>query len=104
VCLAARSVIGLVLHCNNSPHINNRRHIAIISPPPSLYQPHQINHGGNQTSPKSQFSIHTHTNPSLTQLGRLTHFAFDAVLVSAFLAGVKRSTGLTYVFFFPSTF
>ncbi|KAM0712729.1 hypothetical protein Q7P35_000176 [Cladosporium inversicolor] len=28
-------------------------------------------------------------------LGRLTHFAFDAVLVSAFLAGVKRSTGLT---------
>lgn len=31
------------------------------------------------------------------QLGRLTHFAFDAVLVSAFLAGVKRSTGLTYV-------
>ncbi|KAF2716456.1 DUF1748-domain-containing protein, partial [Polychaeton citri CBS 116435] len=28
-------------------------------------------------------------------LGRLTHFAFDAVLLSAFLAGVKRSTGLT---------
>ncbi|KAE8353983.1 hypothetical protein BDV28DRAFT_156572 [Aspergillus coremiiformis] len=28
-------------------------------------------------------------------LGRLTHYAFDAVLVSAFLAGVKRSTGLT---------
>ncbi|GAB7366724.1 hypothetical protein MBLNU230_g0681t1 [Neophaeotheca triangularis] len=27
-------------------------------------------------------------------LGRLTHYAFDAVLVSAFLAGVKRSTGL----------
>ncbi|KAL1297900.1 hypothetical protein AAFC00_006416 [Neodothiora populina] len=27
--------------------------------------------------------------------GRLTHYAFDAVLVSAFLAGVKRSTGLT---------
>lgn len=26
---------------------------------------------------------------------RLTHYAFDAVLVSAFLAGVKRSTGLT---------
>ena len=31
------------------------------------------------------------------QLGRLTHYAFDAVLLSAFLAGVKRSTGLTYV-------
>ncbi|KAJ5735378.1 DUF1748-domain-containing protein [Penicillium malachiteum] len=29
-------------------------------------------------------------------LGRLTHYAFDAVLFSAFLAGVKRSTGLTY--------
>ncbi|KAF2088715.1 DUF1748-domain-containing protein [Saccharata proteae CBS 121410] len=29
------------------------------------------------------------------QLGRLTHYAFDAVLFSAFLAGVKRSTGLT---------
>ncbi|KAF2172186.1 hypothetical protein M409DRAFT_17426 [Zasmidium cellare ATCC 36951] len=29
------------------------------------------------------------------QLGRLAHFTFDAVLLSAFLAGVKRSTGLT---------
>ncbi|PLB45488.1 DUF1748-domain-containing protein [Aspergillus steynii IBT 23096] len=29
------------------------------------------------------------------QFGRITHYAFDAVLVSAFLAGVKRSTGLT---------
>ncbi|PYI05766.1 DUF1748-domain-containing protein [Aspergillus sclerotiicarbonarius CBS 121057] len=28
-------------------------------------------------------------------LGRLSHYAFDAVLLSAFLAGVKRSTGLT---------
>ncbi|KAI9846127.1 MAG: hypothetical protein M1838_001409 [Thelocarpon superellum] len=28
-------------------------------------------------------------------LGRITHYAFDAVLISAFLAGVKRSTGLT---------
>ncbi|KAE9975405.1 hypothetical protein EG328_003193 [Venturia inaequalis] len=28
-------------------------------------------------------------------LGRLTHYAVDAVLLSAFLAGVKRSTGLT---------
>jgi len=39
---------------------------------------------------------HHPSNPP-SQLGRLTHFAFDAVLVSAFLAGVKRSTGLTYV-------
>ncbi|KAJ5988692.1 hypothetical protein N7481_003902 [Penicillium waksmanii] len=29
------------------------------------------------------------------QFGRITHYAFDAVLFSAFLAGVKRSTGLT---------
>ncbi|OKL56610.1 hypothetical protein UA08_08151 [Talaromyces atroroseus] len=29
------------------------------------------------------------------QLGRLSHYAFDAVLISAFLAGIKRSTGLT---------
>ncbi|SMR51030.1 unnamed protein product [Zymoseptoria tritici ST99CH_1A5] len=28
-------------------------------------------------------------------LGRLAHYTFDAVLISAFLAGVKRSTGLT---------
>lgn len=31
------------------------------------------------------------------KLGRLTHYAFDAVILSAFLAGVRRSTGLTYV-------
>ncbi|XMA11877.1 hypothetical protein WAI453_004668 [Rhynchosporium graminicola] len=29
------------------------------------------------------------------KLGRLTHYAFDAVLISAFLAGMRRSTGLT---------
>lgn len=34
-------------------------------------------------------------------LGRLAHYTFDAVLVSAFLAGVKRSTGLTLK---PDTF
>ncbi|KAF2007446.1 DUF1748-domain-containing protein [Amniculicola lignicola CBS 123094] len=28
-------------------------------------------------------------------LGRLTHYAFDAVLISVCLAGVRRSTGLT---------
>ncbi|KAF2453925.1 hypothetical protein BDY21DRAFT_374447 [Lineolata rhizophorae] len=28
-------------------------------------------------------------------LGRIAHYAFDAVLISAFLAGVRRSTGLT---------
>ncbi|CAG8717362.1 6260_t:CDS:2, partial [Scutellospora calospora] len=28
-------------------------------------------------------------------IGRLVHYAADAVLVSAVLAGIKRSTGLT---------
>lgn len=28
-------------------------------------------------------------------LGRLSHYAFDAVLISTILAGMKRSTGLT---------
>ncbi|KIW72598.1 hypothetical protein PV04_00779 [Phialophora macrospora] len=36
-----------------------------------------------------------HTHVFIMVLGRLTHYAFDAVLISAFLAGVKRSTGLT---------
>ncbi|KAF8342339.1 uncharacterized protein EI90DRAFT_3116289 [Cantharellus anzutake] len=27
--------------------------------------------------------------------GRLVHYGFDALLISAFLAGIKRSTGLT---------
>jgi len=30
------------------------------------------------------------------RLGSLIHIGFDAVLVSAFLAGVRRSTGLTF--------
>ncbi|KAI0346999.1 DUF1748-domain-containing protein [Trametopsis cervina] len=28
-------------------------------------------------------------------LGKLVHIGFDAILISAFLAGVKRNTGLT---------
>jgi len=28
-------------------------------------------------------------------LGKIAHYSFDAILFSAFLAGVKRSTGLT---------
>ncbi|KAM3558583.1 hypothetical protein MY1884_003921 [Beauveria asiatica] len=31
-----------------------------------------------------------------SKVGRLTHYAFDAVIISAFLAGMKRSTGLTF--------
>jgi hypothetical protein len=30
-------------------------------------------------------------------LGKLVHLGFDAILISALLAGVKRSTGLTCV-------
>ncbi|KAL6849705.1 hypothetical protein ACO1O0_009248 [Amphichorda felina] len=30
-----------------------------------------------------------------SKVGRLTHYAFDAVLISTILAGMKRSTGLT---------
>jgi Fungal protein of unknown function (DUF1748) len=33
------------------------------------------------------------------RLGSILHLGFDAVLVSAFLAGVRRSTGLTYAAF-----
>ncbi|KAK4166832.1 hypothetical protein QBC43DRAFT_204629, partial [Cladorrhinum sp. PSN259] len=31
-----------------------------------------------------------------SKLGRLTHYAFDAVLISTLLAGMRRSTGLTF--------
>ncbi|KAF3017807.1 hypothetical protein E8E14_010191 [Neopestalotiopsis sp. 37M] len=30
------------------------------------------------------------------KLGRLTHYAVDAVLISTILAGMRRSTGLTF--------
>jgi Fungal protein of unknown function (DUF1748) len=30
-------------------------------------------------------------------LGKLVHFGIDAMILSAFLAGIKRSTGLTCV-------
>lgn len=45
------------------------------------------------TSPS--ITTHLKANSLDLQFGRLTHYAFDAILVSAFLAGVKRSTGLT---------
>ncbi|KAG0130267.1 hypothetical protein HOY82DRAFT_486950 [Tuber indicum] len=32
----------------------------------------------------------------LNMLGKIAHYSFDAILFSAFLAGVKRSTGLTF--------
>ncbi|PHH80628.1 hypothetical protein CDD80_631 [Ophiocordyceps camponoti-rufipedis] len=33
-----------------------------------------------------------------SKVGRLTHYAIDAVLISTVLAGMKRSTGLTFSF------
>jgi len=33
----------------------------------------------------------------MTLFGKLFHFGFDAVLITALLAGIKRNTGLTYV-------
>ncbi|KXT11480.1 hypothetical protein AC579_2424 [Pseudocercospora musae] len=50
----------------------------------------------NTSPPDRQLLSLTHF-----QLGRLAHYTFDAVLISAFLAGVKRSTGLTLK---PDTF
>ena len=70
---------------------------------------------GDQHGGKEKPSCRSrHQTYELRQLGRLTHYAFDAVLskwhtmlrknsllinalVSAFLAGIKRSTGLTCV-------
>lgn len=61
--------------------------------------PNQRQHGRMQQHPAN---ARPQANGTV-QLGRLTHYAFDAVLVSAFLAGVKRSTGLTYVSNPPSS-
>jgi len=36
-------------------------------------------------------------------LGRLTHYAFDALAISTVLAGVKKQTGFGYVFYIPSS-
>lgn len=35
-------------------------------------------------------------------LGKLVHIGIDAILISAFLAGIRRSTGLTCVTHFSS--
>ena len=36
------------------------------------------------------------TEPTATMFGKLVHLGFDALLVAAVLAGIKRTTGLTY--------
>ncbi|KAF9735287.1 duf1748 domain containing protein, partial [Paraphaeosphaeria minitans] len=42
---------------------------------------------------RNSSSLSSHTANMV--LGKVAHYAFDAVLISAFLAGVRRSTGLT---------
>lgn len=56
--------------------------------PTSFEPPNQHNFQISSITP-------VHINSVTMVLGRLTHYAFDAVLISAFLAGMKRSTGLT---------
>jgi hypothetical protein len=46
------------------------------------------------TSPKFQT---LETKERSKMIGKLLHLGFDALLISAFLAGVKRTTGLTCV-------
>merc|ERR1712225_182547 len=55
---------------------------------------HQKSHNCELTDSSLQ-SENRHSQSANMVLGRLTHYAFDAVLFSAFLAGMKRSTGLT---------
>ncbi|KAF5025847.1 hypothetical protein F66182_2069 [Fusarium sp. NRRL 66182] len=51
--------------------------------------------GTSKDSPLSQL-LNLLTLGLWGKVGRLTHYAFDAVLLSAFLAGMKRSTGLSF--------
>ena len=74
-------------------HIRQIRHHHVIEGPqsslfPSLSRP---------STPHPSVVCH----PEM--LGRLVHLGFDAILISAVLAGVKRSTGLTCVLSLPST-
>ena len=43
------------------------------------------------------FTLNRHdTEPTATMFGKIVHLGFDALLVAALLAGIKRTTGLTY--------
>ncbi|KAG9258365.1 uncharacterized protein F5Z01DRAFT_194337 [Emericellopsis atlantica] len=68
-----------------------RRHCRMTAPPLRTTAP-------DEQSPKTfkMVLLNLLTLGLWSKLGRLTHYAFDAVLVSAFLAGMKRSTGLTF--------
>ncbi|KAG6149924.1 hypothetical protein E4U11_008535, partial [Claviceps purpurea] len=56
------------------------------------------NHGGTYMRSRTPYLLNLLTFRLWSKVGRLTHYAFDAVLISAFLAGMKRSTGLTLSF------
>ncbi|KAK3647690.1 hypothetical protein LTR56_007919 [Elasticomyces elasticus] len=56
----------------------------------SLHRPDQIYYHGTRLVKSTGYML-----KQQFKLGRITHYAFDAVLLSAFLAGVRRSTGLT---------
>lgn len=44
------------------------------------------------------YQLAAHSPYQKTMLGKLVHIGFDALLISAFLAGIRRTTGLTYVY------
>lgn len=54
---------------------------------------HTLWYSDRQTTPPNTTPLRP--IPSTMVLGKVAHYAFDAVLISAFLAGVRRSTGLT---------
>ncbi|KAK4635258.1 hypothetical protein CLAFUW4_02304 [Fulvia fulva] len=70
--------------------------VACSIPVPSTSPRSIISIWPSLTSARSRHTRRTAPQPQAAMvLGRLAHYTFDAVLVSAFLAGVKRSTGLT---------
>jgi len=57
--------------------------------------PSRLDHTKHSTTYPSQSP--TPNNVHTMVLGRLTHYAFDALAISVVLAGVKRQTGFGYV-------
>ena len=70
---------------------------------PSRGQPHLVQ--STSLTPLSHLPLQLNVNHQRVcnpeMLGKLVHLGFDAILISAVLAGIKRSTGLTCVSPFP---
>ena len=69
-------------------------------PPPVTRHPSPTTHAsrGSQAQPKDPSLILSCTpDPYTKMLGKLVHLTADALIISALLAGIKRSTGLTSV-------